>query len=53
MSGIAVGVHDDLAAGEAGIALRAAHHELAGRVDQELGGALVEQLEIGVAGSTT
>ena len=33
----AVGVHDDLAAGEAGVALRAADHEFAGRVDEELG----------------
>ena len=31
----AVGVDDDLAAGEAGVADRAADHELAGRVDQE------------------
>ena len=31
----AVGVDDDLAAGEAGVADRAADHELAGRVDEE------------------
>ena len=31
----AVGVDDDLAAGEAGVAHRAADHELAGRVDVE------------------
>jgi len=30
-----VGVDDDLAAGEAGVADRAADHELAGRVDEE------------------
>ena len=32
-----VGVHDDLAPGEAGITLRTTHDELAGRVDQILG----------------
>ena len=32
----AVGVDDDLAAGEAGVADRAADHELAGRVDEEV-----------------
>ena len=31
----AVGVDDDLAAGEAGVAVRAADHEAAGRVDQD------------------
>ena len=39
----AVGVDDDLAAGQAAVADRAADHELAGRVDVELGG-LVQQL---------
>ena len=34
----AVGVHDDLAAGEARIPLGTAHHELAGGVHQEAGG---------------
>ena len=33
----AVGVDDDLAAGEAGVAHRPADHEAAGRVDEELG----------------
>ena len=33
----AVAVDDDLAAGKAGIALRPAHHEAAGGVDEELG----------------
>src|SRR5690606_17147902 len=33
----AVGVDDDLAAGQAAVAHRAADHELAGRVDVELG----------------
>ncbi|MCY1523250.1 hypothetical protein D9M68_581400 [compost metagenome] len=36
-AGAAVGVDDDLAAGQAAIALRAADDETAGRVDQELG----------------
>ena len=31
----AVGVHDDLAAGQTGVAVRASDHELAGRVDVE------------------
>ena len=34
--GAAVGVDDDLAAGQAGVAHRAADHELAGRVDEEV-----------------
>ena len=33
----AVGVDDDFAAGEATIAVRSANHEIAGRVDQEVG----------------
>ena len=37
----AVGVHNDFAAGQARIALGAAHHELARGVHQEAGGALV------------
>src|SRR6185437_1809883 len=32
----AVAIHDDLAAGQAGVALRSADHETAGRVDEEL-----------------
>src|SRR5690606_31193296 len=36
-AGAAVGVDDDLAAGEAAVALRAAHHEATGRVDQVAG----------------
>ena len=36
-AGAAVGVDDDLAAGQATVALRAADDEAAGRVDQELG----------------
>ena len=36
-AGAAVGVDDDLAAGETRVALRTADHEAAGRVDQELG----------------
>ena len=43
----AVGVDDDLAAGQTRVALRSAHDETAGRVDEELGLG-VEQL----AGST-
>src|SRR6185437_14695275 len=39
----AVGVHDDLAAGQAAVAHRATDLELAGRIDVELG-ALVQQL---------
>ena len=39
----AVGVHDDLTAGQAGIALRAAHNKAAGGVDVVLG-ILVQQL---------
>ena len=39
----AVGVHDDLTAGQAGIALRAAHNKAAGGVDVVLG-VLVQQL---------
>src|SRR3546814_15889222 len=39
----AVGVDDDLAPGQAAVAHRAADHELAGRVDVELG-ALVQPL---------
>ena len=35
--GAAVGVHDDLTTGEAGVAHRAAHYETAGGVDEELG----------------
>ena len=41
MRGIAaIGVDDDLAAGEAAVAVGAADHEIAGRVDQEVGGLL-------------
>jgi hypothetical protein len=40
----AVGVHDDLAAGEAGVADRAADHELAGGVHEEVVAARVEEL---------
>jgi hypothetical protein len=36
-AGTAVGVHDDLAPGQAAVALRAANHEAAGGVDQVLG----------------
>ena len=39
----AVGVHDDLTTGQAGVALGAAHHKAAGGVD-EVAGLLVEQL---------
>jgi hypothetical protein len=39
-AGAAVGVDDDLAAGQAAVALRAADDEAAGRVDQVLGVAL-------------
>src|SRR3989454_9289151 len=31
-----VGVHDDLAAGQAGVALRAPDHETTGRVDEDI-----------------
>ena len=41
--GAAVGVDDDLAAGQAGVALRAPDLELAGRVDEEA----LEQLLVG------
>ena len=34
--GAAVGVDDDLAAGDAGVAVRAADHEAAGRIDVDL-----------------
>ena len=44
MAGItAVGIDDDLTAGQAGVALRAAHDEAAGRVDVVFG-VLVQQL---------
>ena len=44
MTGVAaVGIHDDLAAGKAGVAHRAADDELAGRIDEEAG-LLVHQL---------
>ena len=50
MAGIAaVGIHDDLAAREAGIALGAAHHEFAGGVHQEAGG-LFRGLEAEIGG---
>ncbi len=45
-----VGVDDDLAAGEAGVADRAADHELAGRVDEELALQLVLVEAIGDLG---
>ena len=35
-TGAAVGVHDDLASGQAAVALRTANHEAAGRIDQVL-----------------
>ena len=40
----AVGVHDDLASGEATVALRAADHEAAGGVDQVIDAALDQML---------
>ena len=33
--GAAIGIDDDLAAGQSGIAIRASDHELAGRIDVE------------------
>ena len=39
----AVGVHDDLAAGEPGVSVRAADHEAAGRIDVEARFLRVEQ----------
>jgi len=41
----AVGVHDDLAAGQPRVALRAPDHEAAGRVDEDIG---ITDLEPGV-----
>ena len=38
----AVGIHDDLAAGEPGVAVRAADHEPAGRIDEEPGAVVVQ-----------
>ncbi len=48
----AVGVDDDLAAGQAGVAHRAAEHELAGRVDQqpEVGGVHGVVVQVGQHG---
>ena len=34
--GTAIGVDDDLAAGQSGVAVRAANHEVAGRIDQQV-----------------
>src|SRR5262249_59909854 len=36
----AVGVDDDFAAGETAVSIRSGDHEIAGRIDQEIGGLL-------------
>ena len=46
--GTAVGVDDDLAAGQAGVADRSADHELAGRIDQQGRAQRLGVVEVGV-----
>ena len=47
-AGSAIGIHDDLAAGHSAIALGAAHHELAGGIDQKMAAVVQKFLRNGL-----